>query len=185
MSSRSARRVRRLVSAAPARRGGRLPVLQRLPGLDLHGRHGQPVPGHEPRRRFARKRRARRRRAIVRSSRGCGASPDPDDPDPRHDAGHACHGCCLAVRPSQGGRDHSSHRLVAIGLSERRAVAVLWATRRARWYLRLLHSLARPGLFGAHRVDAALGHDRVYGLPDESSCLRRTGSQSACAATRE
>jgi UDP-GlcNAc:undecaprenyl-phosphate GlcNAc-1-phosphate transferase len=27
---------------------------------------------------------------------------------------------------SQGGRDHSSHRLVAIGLSERRAVIVLW-----------------------------------------------------------
>jgi UDP-GlcNAc:undecaprenyl-phosphate GlcNAc-1-phosphate transferase len=27
---------------------------------------------------------------------------------------------------TQGGRDHSSHRLVAIGLSERRAVAVLW-----------------------------------------------------------
>ena len=29
--------------------------------------------------------------------------------------------------PSEGGRDHSSHRLVAIGLSERAAVAVLWA----------------------------------------------------------
>jgi UDP-GlcNAc:undecaprenyl-phosphate GlcNAc-1-phosphate transferase len=29
-------------------------------------------------------------------------------------------------RPSQGGRDHTSHRLVAIGLSQRRAVAVLW-----------------------------------------------------------
>jgi UDP-GlcNAc:undecaprenyl-phosphate GlcNAc-1-phosphate transferase len=29
-------------------------------------------------------------------------------------------------RASQGGRDHSSHRLVAIGLSERRAVMVLW-----------------------------------------------------------
>ncbi len=29
-------------------------------------------------------------------------------------------------RPSQGGRDHTSHRLVAIGLSERWAVAVLW-----------------------------------------------------------
>jgi UDP-GlcNAc:undecaprenyl-phosphate GlcNAc-1-phosphate transferase len=28
---------------------------------------------------------------------------------------------------AQGGRDHSSHRLVAIGLSERDAVAVLWA----------------------------------------------------------
>src|SRR4029077_13837401 len=27
---------------------------------------------------------------------------------------------------SEGGRDHSSHRLVAIGLSERRAVALLW-----------------------------------------------------------
>src|SRR5207302_809424 len=29
-------------------------------------------------------------------------------------------------RPSQGGRDHASHRLVAIGLSERMAVTVLW-----------------------------------------------------------
>jgi UDP-GlcNAc:undecaprenyl-phosphate GlcNAc-1-phosphate transferase len=29
-------------------------------------------------------------------------------------------------RASEGGRDHSSHRLVAIGLSERRAVLVLW-----------------------------------------------------------
>ena len=28
--------------------------------------------------------------------------------------------------PSEGGRDHSSHRLVAIGLSERSAVALLW-----------------------------------------------------------
>ncbi len=30
-------------------------------------------------------------------------------------------------RASQGGRDHTSHRLVAIGLSERAAVALLWA----------------------------------------------------------
>ncbi len=30
-------------------------------------------------------------------------------------------------RPSQGGRDHSSHRLVALGLPEPTAVAVLWA----------------------------------------------------------
>lgn len=29
-------------------------------------------------------------------------------------------------RPSQGGRDHTSHRLVAIGLSQRTAVASLW-----------------------------------------------------------
>jgi UDP-GlcNAc:undecaprenyl-phosphate/decaprenyl-phosphate GlcNAc-1-phosphate transferase len=34
----------------------------------------------------------------------------------------------ISGRPvSQGGRDHSSHRLVALGLSERRAVTVLWA----------------------------------------------------------
>jgi UDP-GlcNAc:undecaprenyl-phosphate GlcNAc-1-phosphate transferase len=32
----------------------------------------------------------------------------------------------IGRRASQGGRDHSSHRLVAIGLSERRAVALLW-----------------------------------------------------------
>lgn len=30
-------------------------------------------------------------------------------------------------RPSQGGRDHSSHRLVALGLPETTAVAILWA----------------------------------------------------------
>src|SRR4051794_16387931 len=30
-------------------------------------------------------------------------------------------------RPSQGGRDHSSHRLVALGLAEHTAVAGLWA----------------------------------------------------------
>jgi UDP-GlcNAc:undecaprenyl-phosphate GlcNAc-1-phosphate transferase len=30
-------------------------------------------------------------------------------------------------KPSQGGRDHSSHRLVALGLPEPTAVAVLWA----------------------------------------------------------
>ncbi len=30
-------------------------------------------------------------------------------------------------KPSQGGRDHTSHRLVAIGLSEPRAVTTLWA----------------------------------------------------------
>lgn len=34
----------------------------------------------------------------------------------------------VSGRPvSQGGRDHSSHRLVALGLSERRAVTVLWS----------------------------------------------------------
>jgi UDP-GlcNAc:undecaprenyl-phosphate/decaprenyl-phosphate GlcNAc-1-phosphate transferase len=43
---------------------------------------------------------------------------------------------------TQGGRDHSSHRLVAIGLSERRAVSVLWALAAFGGMLALL--LQRP-----------------------------------------
>ena len=79
---------------------------------------------------------------------------------------------------SQGGRDHSSHRLVAIGLSERRAVAVLWG----------LAALAGVSGFYIRSLDVGssvlvastllLGHDGVYGLPDEGSRLRRTRSQS-------
>src|SRR5580765_3067799 len=35
--------------------------------------------------------------------------------------------CLVSGRPtSMGGRDHTSHRLVAIGLSERSAVTLLW-----------------------------------------------------------
>ena len=41
-------------------------------------------------------------------------------------------------RPSQGGRDHTSHRLVAIGLSEPRAVATLWALAAAGGAISLL-----------------------------------------------
>jgi len=42
-------------------------------------------------------------------------------------------------RPSQGGRDHMSHRLVAVGLSERRAVTTLWALAVAGGLISLLH----------------------------------------------
>ena len=41
-------------------------------------------------------------------------------------------------RPSQGGRDHMSHRLVAVGLSEPRAVATLWALAAAGGLIALL-----------------------------------------------
>jgi len=42
-------------------------------------------------------------------------------------------------RPSQGGRDHMSHRLVAVGLSERRAVTTLWALAVAGGLISLLY----------------------------------------------
>ncbi len=45
--------------------------------------------------------------------------------------------------PSQGGRDHSSHRLVAVGLSEPRAVATLWLLAAASGGVWLLWQ--RPG----------------------------------------
>jgi UDP-GlcNAc:undecaprenyl-phosphate/decaprenyl-phosphate GlcNAc-1-phosphate transferase len=41
-------------------------------------------------------------------------------------------------KPSEGGRDHSSHRLVAIGLSEPRAVATLWMLSAAGGVLSIL-----------------------------------------------
>ncbi len=73
----------------------------------------------------------------------------------------------LAGRPiSEGGRDHSSHRLVALGLPERRAVLVLWVlagvgaiTGLSVFFLDLSHAHIVAGLlaggltlFGAHLV---------------------------------
>jgi len=49
--------------------------------------------------------------------------------------------------PAQGGRDHTSHRLVAIGLSEPRAVVTLWALAAAGGMVSIL----------VQRRDAALG----------------------------
>ncbi len=78
----------------------------------------------------------------------------------------------LAGRPiSEGGRDHSSHRLVALGLPERRAVFVLWVfagiaaiTGLSVFFLDLSHGNIVAGLlaggltlFGAH-----LAQVRVY-----------------------
>jgi UDP-GlcNAc:undecaprenyl-phosphate GlcNAc-1-phosphate transferase len=78
-------------------------------------------------------------------------------------------------RPSQGGRDHSSHRLVAIGLSEKVAVRVLWGLAAAGgfvgWALR--HVVADWALFIVALTAVAmglfavlLGRVRVYGGQD-------------------
>ena len=47
-------------------------------------------------------------------------------------------------RPSQGGRDHTSHRLVAIGLSEPRAVTTLWILAASGGVISLLIKKADP-----------------------------------------
>ena len=50
--------------------------------------------------------------------------------------------------PATGGRDHSSHRLVAIGLSERTAVAVLWALAALGEPVGVLTNYVSPGWSG-------------------------------------
>jgi UDP-GlcNAc:undecaprenyl-phosphate GlcNAc-1-phosphate transferase len=52
-------------------------------------------------------------------------------------------------RPSQGGRDHSSHRLVAVGLPERTAVAVLWVLSALGGLIALSLRASPEGLGGA------------------------------------
>jgi UDP-GlcNAc:undecaprenyl-phosphate/decaprenyl-phosphate GlcNAc-1-phosphate transferase len=83
---------------------------------------------------------------------------------------------------AQGGRDHSSHRLVAIGLSERRAVAVLWSLAALGGLLALsIHrfdndwsSIATAVFLLAMIIFAVyLSHVRVYEDVDES--LLRAG----------
>jgi UDP-GlcNAc:undecaprenyl-phosphate GlcNAc-1-phosphate transferase len=67
-------------------------------------------------------------------------------------------------RPSQGGRDHASHRLVTVGLSERMAVTVLWVLALAGGMVALL--LQRPdpswGLIGGLMFTLALVVFAVY-----------------------
>jgi UDP-GlcNAc:undecaprenyl-phosphate GlcNAc-1-phosphate transferase len=51
-------------------------------------------------------------------------------------------------RPSQGGRDHSSHRLVAVGLSESRAVTTLWGLAAAGGAISLMLERGHVGIGG-------------------------------------
>ena len=79
---------------------------------------------------------------------------------------------------SQGGRDHLSHRLVALGISEKRAVATLWilaavfgAFAVASTRLGLLGSVTLVALaaLGAGVVGVVLGRVRVYTKVAEAS----------------
>jgi UDP-GlcNAc:undecaprenyl-phosphate GlcNAc-1-phosphate transferase len=83
---------------------------------------------------------------------------------------------------AQGGRDHSSHRLVAMGLSERAAVAVLWTLAALGGLLALaVHGLPEAWMSAPAAVFALamiifavyLAHVRVYDGLDES--LLQTG----------
>lgn len=82
---------------------------------------------------------------------------------------------------AQGGRDHSSHRLVAIGLSERAAVLVLWSLSALGGLLAMsitYYGDDLPGLAAALFVIAViifavyLAHVRVY---DDERLLKRGG----------
>ena len=96
-----------------------------LPRLDLHGRQRQPVHRSESRR--ARARRARRAgdgTSLLSDRRSAHAGARSSRSSTRRWSRYRA---WLSGRSAaQGGRDHSSHRLVAMGLSERAAVAVLW-----------------------------------------------------------
>jgi UDP-GlcNAc:undecaprenyl-phosphate GlcNAc-1-phosphate transferase len=65
---------------------------------------------------------------------------------------------------AQGGRDHSSHRLVSLGLSERNAVLVLYALAAAAGGATLLvnHSGRLPGLLAMAVIVVAFGLFGVY-----------------------
>ncbi len=86
-------------------------------------------------------------------------------------------------RISSGGRDHSSHRLVALGLPERRAVFVLWVSALMAaivgvsiFFLDLGHASIVAGLFagGLTLFGAHLAQVRVYDVDAASSEHRRT-----------
>jgi UDP-GlcNAc:undecaprenyl-phosphate GlcNAc-1-phosphate transferase len=66
--------------------------------------------------------------------------------------------------PSQGGRDHTSHRLVAVGLSEKRAVATLWALAAAGGVISVLlqQRVQGWGVIAATTFILALGIFGVY-----------------------
>jgi UDP-GlcNAc:undecaprenyl-phosphate GlcNAc-1-phosphate transferase len=86
-------------------------------------------------------------------------------------------------RPSQGGRDHTSHRLVTVGLSEPRAVTTLWALAAAGGTISLLLQRTDQGLGGVIAVTfllamiifgVYLARIRVYGDADLANLRRET-----------
>lgn len=86
--------------------------------------------------------------------------------------------------PAQGGRDHTSHRLVAFGLSERRAVLVLYSLALGAGVMgALIESLDYTLslvlipviVLSAALLAAYLGRLKVVGAPRAGDPLRRTG----------
>jgi UDP-GlcNAc:undecaprenyl-phosphate GlcNAc-1-phosphate transferase len=78
--------------------------------------------------------------------------------------------------PGRGGRDHSSHRLVAIGLSERRAVGVLWTLAGIGGLLAFAFRVVPPDVAAPMGIAFVLGmvlfavylaRVKVYEEPDE------------------
>lgn len=83
-------------------------------------------------------------------------------------------------KPSQGGRDHSSHRLVAIGLPERTAVLVLWGLAGLAGVIGVQLRVSGGGLGAAAAAAFVLamiifavylGHVRVY-EPKDAALVR-------------
>ena len=98
-------------------------------------------------------------------------------------------------RASQGGRDHSSHRLVAIGLSERRAVALLWLLAAVGGVLGVAFDYFQPELVGLAAAlvfllgmimfAAYLAGIRVYDDTDarvEAGHASRRSSSTSCTS---
>lgn len=81
---------------------------------------------------------------------------------------------------SQGGRDHSSHRLVFLGLSERRAVTTLYAVSVAFGALALAFHFAEVTLFYALTAFFAVGL-AVFGVHLSSADVYRRTSRMAPA----
>jgi UDP-GlcNAc:undecaprenyl-phosphate GlcNAc-1-phosphate transferase len=82
--------------------------------------------------------------------------------------------------PSQGGKDHASHRLVAVGLSEPRAVATLWMLAAAGGGVALLVQQRSQGFGGVTAVLLLLGMiifgvylARIRTYDDADSVLQR------------
>ena len=84
--------------------------------------------------------------------------------------------------PAMGGRDHSSHRLVAIGLSERTAVLVLWLLAAIGGAIGVAVRSATPGMLAPGRRPVPARDGPVRRLPVARPRLRRRPPPPTSAA---
>ena len=111
---------------------------------------------------------------------GGAAGADPRGPDPRHDARDGAAPALGAVGDRRAARDHTSHRLVYRGLSERRAVAV---PRRRLGRARSDEPRLRRARQRPHHDDRRARHVRAA-APVRRVPLRRRGRRRARAGSR-